>query len=119
MGPKTPATGGFFKISGPKLRLIVNSIAQKAWQTMSFGVKLILNIKKHHNLTILPKKSINFCKTQHISKKKTQANTKKLKQILKKLKQIPKKLKQIPKKLNVPEENAYPLLQKSVKKKSL
>ena len=63
---------------------------------------------KHQNLTILPKKSINFCKTQHISKK-TQANTKKLKQ-------FPKKLKQITKKLNVPEENASPLLQKSVKK---
>ena len=43
---------------------------------MSFGVKLILYIKKHQNLTILLKKSINFCKTQHISKK-TQANSKK------------------------------------------
>ena len=76
---------------------------------MPFGVKLILNIKKHQNLTILPKKSFNFCKTQHISKK-TQAN-------LKKIKQIPKKLKQIPKKLNVPEENPSLIFQKSVKKK--
>ena len=43
---------------------------------MSFGVKLILNIKKHQNLTILPKNSINFYETQQISKK-TQANSKK------------------------------------------
>ena len=64
---------------------------------MSFGVKLILNIKKHQNLTILPKKSINFCKTQHISKK-TQANLKKTQANPKKLKQIPKKLKDLAKK---------------------
>ena len=43
---------------------------------MSFGVKLILNIKKHQNLTILPKKSINFCKTQHISKKNSSKSQK-------------------------------------------
>ena len=85
---------------------------------MSFGVKLILNIKKHQNLTILPKKSINFCKTQHISKK-TQANLKKKTQANpKKLKQIPKKLKDLAKKLNVPEENPSPTFQKTVKKKA-
>ena len=71
---------------------------------LGVGVKLILNIKKLQNLTILPKKSINFCKTQHISKK-TQVN--------------PKKTQEFGKKLNVPEENAYPILQKSVKTKSL
>ena len=49
---------------------------------MSFGVKLILNIKKHQNLTILPKKSINLCKTIQFFKQ-TQANPTKLKYLAK------------------------------------
>ena len=52
---------------------------------MSFAVKLILDIKKHQNLTILPKKSINYCK------KKTQANPKKTQANPKKTQANPKK----------------------------
>ena len=65
---------------------------------MSFGVKLILNIKIWQFYQKNPSISV------------------KLNIFPKKLKQIPKKLKQITKKLNVPEENASPLLQKSAKK---
>ena len=77
---------------------------------MSFGVKLILNIKKHHNLTILPKKSINFCKTQHISKK-TQANPKKKPQA------NSKKTQANPKKTQCTGGKCLPDPPKSVKKK--
>ena len=77
---------------------------------MSFGVKLFLNIKKHQNLTILPKKSINFCKTQHISKK-TQAN-------LKKTQANPKKTQANPKKTQCTGGKSLPHLPKKREKKA-
>ena len=67
--PKTPSNRQF---NCPKS--LVNYV---------FWCKIDFKHQKTLNLTILPKKSINFCKTQHISKKnssksqKTQANPKK------------------------------------------
>ena len=96
--PKTPSNRQF---NCPKS--LVNYV---------FWCKIDFKHQKTLNLTILPKKSINFCKTQHISKKnssksqKTQANPKKTQGFGKK-------------KLNVPEENPSPTFQKTVKKKSL
>ena len=92
--PKTPSNRQF---NCPKS--LVNYV---------FWCKIDFKHQKTLNLTILPKKSINFCKTQHISKK-TQANPKKLKQ-------IPKNSRIWQKKLNVPEENPSPTFQKTVKK---
>ena len=75
---------------------------------MSFGVKLILNIKIWQFYPKNPSISV-----------KLNIFWKKLKQIPKKTQANPKKFKQIQKILNVPEENAYPILQKSVKKSVL
>ena len=52
----------------------------KSMVNYAFWCKIDFKHKKHQNLTILPKKSINFCKTQHISKKnssKSQKNSSK------------------------------------------
>ena len=88
---KLPEDFSKFAAKNSSYRRIFQNLRQKTASNRQFNCqKSLVNYVfwckidfKHQNLTILPKKSINFCKTQHISKK---------------LKQIPKKLKQILKK---------------------